>query len=358
MFKKPNWLTLNTANSPKTEDRRFFILDRSCYREVIRNYKVSALDLLRLVKNELTVLKAEDNKVLWYIRRINSGQYNVCYAVLYPSVTNQMSSGFSSMIPETWLLYSMLTPEKIYHVHSIRSYWGYLSSDGILQTTLVSGLMADAQLFANALGIMPQDNPQPIDLQKQCLSDSFVLPLSLLPGAIVVQQTKQSIGPVDYKLWGKRLGITVAAYCLVVSAGLSGYKYFLNSSVTALKVSAEAVFNEQQTLNQRQEQIDDYTKLLQHSQDSADILNAITTALGDSGQLERIQLSSDRIQITGLAKSATLVLSKFAESSQFAEVKFDRNIQRVREQESFSIIMTYKTSVDQSKQSGANDATN
>lgn len=356
ILKKPQWLTLDTVNTFKTADTRFFILDRSCYREVLRHYKVSAFDLMRLVRNELTVLKADDHKVLWYVQRISSGQYNVCYAIVHPAVSKELRSGISSLIPETWLLYSMLKPDLIYQVQSIRNYWGYLSTQGILHTTLVSGLMADSHLFANALGIMPQANPQQLNLQQQCRSESFALPASLLPGAIVLQQQQQALGPIDYRLWGKRLGFCLAGYCLVLSAALAGYKYYLTSSVDALKVAAEAVFSQQQELNQRQQQIDDYSKRLQDSRDSTKIFAAIAEVLGESGRLERIQLSADRVQISGVANSATTVLSKFAESRHFTEVKFDRNIQRIREQEAFSIIMTYQTGESAPTQKGANDA--
>lgn len=354
ILKKPQWLTLDIASSPNTAESRFFILDRSCYREVVRNYKVSAFDLVRLVRNELTVLKAEGGKVLWYVRRVGPGHYNVCYAIVHPSISS-MGSGLYSLIPEGWLLYSMLAPEQIYQIQSVRNYWGYLSQQGTLHTTLVSGLMADSQLFANALGVMPQSNPQILDLQQQSRGELFVLPLSLLPGAIVANQSQHSLGPVDYRLWGKRIGLSLAGYSLLVSVALLGFKYYLNSEVDSLKVSAEAVFSQQQQLNQQQQQIDDYAKLLQNSTDSTAVFTAIAETIGDSGQLERIQLSADRIQISGFATSATLVLSKFAENAKFKEVKFDRNIQRVREKEAFSIIMTYQAKSGISAQSGAND---
>lgn len=350
-------MTLEAASSQKTTRARFFILDRSCFREVVRNYKVSAFDLVRLVRNELTVLNAENNKVLWYVRRVSSGHYNVCYAVVHPTVSSGLGAGISVLIPETWLLYSLLTPEHIYRVESARTYWGYLSSQGTLHTTIVTGLMADSKLFANALGIMPQPNPQQLDLQQQVLNESFTLPLSLLPGAVIMRQSKQAVGPIDYNLWGKRIGMTLAGYCLVLSASLFGYKSYLNSSVETLKLSAEAVFSEQQILNQRQQQIDNYARLLQLSTDSTEIFAAIAEELGDSGQLERIQLSAERVQISGFAVSATTVLSKFAESNKFTEVKFDRNIQRVREQEAFSITMTYKAPSDAKAKSGVKDET-
>lgn len=350
VFSKPQWL--NKTNRAKgvlaVVNQRMLVLPKQHYTEFQRSYKAALTDLPKLIRNELKVLAAAGSKAIWKVQSGANGRYQVLYAVLPISTMQSLPSGWHLIIPETWLLYRLLTKRTLYKVQANTPYWAWLAESNQLHLTPIQGLMSNQNFFLDALGennagITPALLTLPSNLQNQAL------PLKWweLAGCLVHISAKQTKQPIDHKKVGLYAALTVAAYMLITSVALTWQENRLHKRVQQLQVEASALFDQQQVLDEKADILQQYRALYQRFPSASIMLHTLSSQLADSAVLENIQQSGALLQIRGVAPSATDVLSKLSGQAVWSEVKFDRSIQQASNGESFTISLVYQPSAQQ-----------
>lgn len=344
VFQKPVWLdnTTDIAVKPLQKGRRLLVLPKASYTEFQRSYKAAATDLPSLIRNELKVLTAADNKAIWKVQGHSNGRYQVLYAVIETSTLHKLPTGWCLCIPETWLLYRFLQKRQLYKVETQNPYWAWLTDDNVLHLTQVQGLMSNATFFLDALGESADGiTIEPLSLKQRL--DQLPLPLKWweLPGCVVHLTATISKSPTDFKKLATFSGAAIAIYMLVMSAVLVWQESRLQSNVQMLQSEANSLFEQQQVLDQKAELITQYQALYQRFPPAGLMLHELSNQLSTDAVLENVQLSGALVQIRGVSASAISILGKLTNDNNWREVKFDRNIQKVSAGESFTISMVY-----------------
>ncbi len=343
----PKWP--GTDSVPGTAaSNRLLMLPKALYKEHRRSYKASPLELLKLISNERKVYAGQGQRVIWRCRQQKPGQFTVLYAVIDNSAESLLVNGWQLVLPETWLLYSVLQPETLYQVQSAEQYWAWLSADQQLHTTPVRGLMNQPQYFLDAIGVSYQSKPTVLTLP-QTHETAVINPLSIdWLGLSVWRSASKSAAQVPWRKLMLATGIIAVGYMAVLSAALTLYEQRLSAQVAQLQTEANQVFNRQQQLSDQMSILQSYQQFLQRFPAGYPVLALLAEQLEGQAILQSVQLSGQLIQISGNAESATAVLATLSQQAQWSEVKFERNVQRIRGQENFTISMVYNGLKEQS----------
>lgn len=345
LFNKPQWLTMR-AQAPLNKAIKgkphCVVLSRECYKEQIRTYKAGLVDLWRLIRNELKVLAPENGRVLWRVVNNTAGVYQVSYAILNGQVLTTLPLGVALVWPETWLLQRILQPGTLYHVSSEQNYWAWLSTEQHLHLAPMQGLMQHKQFFLDAIGVGVETTEQHVDVQQHINRHGIPLSWQDLPGQVLLLGKPSGGIKPNWRYLGLSAGFVMLAYITVSSAWLSWQQHYYQNALIELQAQMATVFEQQQQLEQQAELLAHYQQLLQRFPSSAEVLSALATDLGETARLDNIQSSGRLVQIAGVSPSATQVLASLMASGNWAEVRFERNIQRVREEERFSISMVFQ----------------
>lgn len=345
VFQKPLWLDNTehiTSRSLKSR-QRLLVLPKESYTEFQRSYKAALTDLPKLIRNELKVLSASGSKAIWKVQSNANGRYQVLYAVIPAATLAILPAGWCLLIPETWLLYRLLSKRKLYKVEAGQPYWAWLTDANVLHLTQVQGLMTNAGFFLDALG-ENSDGVTSESLSLKHMLQQQALPMKWweLAGCVVLVSAAQSKQTIDYKKLGMYAGAAVAAYMAVLSAMLAWQESALQANVQQLQAEASTLFDQQQALDKKADVISQYQALYQRFPPVGIMLHELSNDITDNAVLENIQLSGALMQIRGVSASAIDVLGKLTGQPAWAEVKFDRNIQKVSSGESFTISLVYQ----------------
>ena len=349
VFQKPVWLdnTTSLAVKPSPQSQRILVLAKQQYSEFQRSYKAAITDLPKLIRNELKVLSASGNKAIWKVQTAANGRYQVLYAVIPASTMALLPSGWCMLIPETWLLYRLLSQRKLYKVQAEVPYWAWLTEANVLHLTPVQGLMANAAFFLDALGENSDSvTAETISLKQTLQQQKLPLRWWDLAGCFVHVATQKKQQQTDYKKLATIVGGVVAGYMLLLSAGLAWHEARLQAKVQELQQDASSLFEQQQALDKKADVIAQYQALYQRFPSAGIMLHKLSEQLSDEVVMENIQVSGPLIQIRGVSASAVDILGKLTAENAWREVKFDRNIQKVSGGESFTISMVFNNETE------------
>lgn len=350
LLSKPFWLTaIEQGALPKKRSGKphCVVLSRDCYKEIVRNYKASFSDLWRLIRNELKVLAPAEGKVLWRIINNQAGDYTVSYAVLDENSQKKLPRGLSIIWPETWLLQKVLQKETLYKISSGQQYWAWLRPDGVLHLTPCQGLMYNKQFFLDAIGIAKSADEQLLNVPQHLAEQGAPFSWRDIPGQMLVHGAASlNMAAVNWLQLVKGGSTVLLSYILLSSAWLSWQRNYYETELTQLQAQVATVFETQQQLEQQAQQLAHYQQILQRFPASTLVLSALASDIDDIARLDSIQSSGRLVQISGVSSSATQVLANLMSSGNWVEVRFDRNVQRVRNEERFSISMVYQEATD------------
>ncbi len=317
------------------------VLPKSTYRELIRHYNARLTELYTLIKNECQVLRRNGDYVLWYIAGRTDAGFEVYYAVIPRDSAVLPVSGFCFLLPETWLLCHLLADDQLYRVHGTETFWAYRKRGKGLQMVAAKGLYAQPDVFCAASGLTTVPDAANYDLHDYISAGKRSLPLLMLIGAGYKARVEHSFDLKKFTPHLKKLATVFAAYAAGLSVLLLAAESYLNRQVEILSADAAVFMEKQQGLAQKQQFIGAYQQLISAHETNAVMLRAVTAAPDLIGRLQIIQTAASRLQIQGAAKSATAVLGYFVNHPDFSEVKFDREVQMIRGEESYSISMVY-----------------
>lgn len=318
------------------------VIERDQYRELKKTYKVSLPDLFRVIQNELKVLATAGVKVLWLVRKLNDGQYNVSYAIIDQAQLSTLTKPLSVVCPETWLLYFYCQPGQLYRVDTAQPYWVLLDQSGHLHTTYARGLMQRPENFLSALGGVATKAFDVLPLTLEHLIKSAKLPLWAYAGLICVKPVTKQPVKINWPKLGILFTVMIASYSALTSAALVYTERKLEADLKELQAKANAFFSQQSELEGKLNSLSAYTVVINQQPLAAAVLSDISQTMPEQTVLQSIRLNGRLIQISGSASSATEVLARFSESSQFSEVRFDRAVQRVRERDNFTLSLVYQ----------------
>lgn len=333
------------------------VLPKATYRELIRHYNARLTELYTLIKNECQVLRRNGDCVLWYIAGKTDAGYEVCYAMIPRDSAVLPTSGFRFLVPESWLLSHLLADDQLYQVHATETFWAYRKRGKSLQMVAAKGLYAKPDVFCAASGLTTVPVAESYDLHQYIASGKRALPLLMLIGAGYKAKVEHEFDFKKLSPYLKQLAGVFAVYVAGLSVLLLSAESFLNRQVEALSADAAVFMEKQQGLAQKQQFIGAYQQLISAHPANAVMLRAVTAAPDSVGRLQVIQTAASRIQIQGSAKSATAVLGYFVNHPDYSEVKFDREVQTIRGEESFSISMVYSGKGEIAKQGSQHAAT-
>ncbi|QYJ85001.1 hypothetical protein K0I73_12260 [Shewanella mesophila] len=340
-FGDMRWLRSSDTNKTKNSLCQTVVLNRGSYQEEIRNYKCGFLDLIKLIRNESKLLAGGSHKVLWFIRSANSQDYTVCFAVIKADVYKSLPDGISLLLPETWLMYAKLIPEQLYRIGGNKPYWAFLHKDGDLNITSIAGLMVDPRNFLDALGVTSQQEAIVLDREQLLISEEVTVKPRMLLG-LFHYQANNRLPSLNWKKLSAIGVAAVACYMAIISSWASWREYQLEQDVTQLRSEANAVFQRQEQLETQLELVESYKSFLDKYPSQTEIIHTFVKDLGDIATLENIQIRGALVQLTGQTASATEVLAKFSASPHWAEVRFDRQVQRRKEIDYFTISMVFR----------------
>ena len=342
-----NWLDQNIGRSDKKSN--IYVVPRSLYQEHRRTYKATALELLRLIRNESKVYGRSGNTVVWRCRQLGSNNFTVLFAVLDQEVNESLRKGWQIVLPETWLLYPLLNRDMLYRVRSGDDYWAWLKQDQTLHITTIKGLMQQPQYFLDAIGV-PAHGVQAETLDFRSLSEvpkSAINAFDYL-GLSVWHKTGAAKQPdVPWRKLAIFAGGLLLVYAGLLSAGLVYHEQRLNDQVATLQAQANEVFVRQRELEEQMSVLTSYQEYFERFPSAAYLLSRVSEQLQGKAVVRTIQLSGPQLQISGTADSATEVFSILSANPDWAEVRFDRNIQRSKDQEVFTLSMVHKKEQNQ-----------
>lgn len=344
VFQRPVWLD-NTlkGTAPALKQRQpMLVLPKEHYSEFQRSYKAALTDLPKLIRNELKVLSAAGNKAIWKVQASDNGRYQVLFAVIPASTLALLAPGWCLLIPETWILYRLLSKRTLYKVQADAPYWAWLTDANVLHLTQIQGLMKNSAFFLDALG----ENSEGVTVETLSLKQKLQqqkLPLKWweLAGCVIQVAAPKTKADINYKKLAIFAGGFAAAYMAVLSAVLAWQESSLQASVQQLQAEASTLFDQQQALDKKADVIAQYYALYQRFPAAGIMLHQLSSQLTEDVVLENIQLSGPLMQIRGVSVSAINVLAKLTGDSTWREVKFDRNIQKVSSGESFTISLVF-----------------
>lgn len=344
-FSRAHWSdTDNVATATKV-----VVVARQHYQEFSRTYQASIADVFRIVRNELKVLSASHNKVVWTLFRLTDGRYRVLFAVVSLQ-QHIIPTGISVVVPETWLLYRVLRPATIYKVEASQPYWAYLSQSGELNVTPAAGIMQQPRIFADALGVtLGTDAVASFSPRVWFAQQPLPLSLKELPGLIVWHTPATEREKLNYRQLAALTGAMAVGYMMLLSGWLVFHSNRLQQQVAELQSQANSLFEQQQKLSQKADVIDQYQAVLLRFPFSSDLLARLAGQIGDIATINNLQLSGNLLKISGIATSATEVISRLTTSQDWKEVRFDNNIQKVKDEERFSISMVFSPSTPEVK---------
>src|SRR5690606_4811064 len=123
---------------------------------------------------------------------------------------------------------------------------------------------------------------------------------------------------------------------------LSYQEQSLGEQVSSLQAQANDVFVRQRELEDQMLVLTSYKQYFDRFPGAYPVLGLLSEQLKDKEELRNIQLSGPLLQISGTADSATEVFSILSTQPIWSEVKFDRNIQRSKDKEVFTLSMVYR----------------
>lgn len=333
----PSWFNSALESGSRTS-RRTLILDKAAYSEYVRRYSASALDLPRIIRNELKVLSRNDAKVLWKIISSGDGAYRVLYAVVDKATTDKIAGKWCLLIPETWLLYKLLQTNTLYCVQSDTQYWAWLAKDSTLHTTAVGGLMTNPRFFLDALGQSKvQAVAENLSIRNEAVSLNKIIHWRDLPGILCFARPASSGISVPWRKFMFAVAAVTCVYMAGTSAYLSWQENRLRDNVAQLQQAASKLFDRQQTLENLARTQADYSLLFDRYPQVNSTIATIIQQIPDNVVLENIAMSGALLQLSGSADSATEVLASLNVGAKWREVKFDSNVRRNKGREFFTI---------------------
>ncbi|WP_162599144.1 hypothetical protein [Shewanella algidipiscicola] len=340
-FGNMRWLASSDTNKTKNGLCQTVVLNRGSYQEELRNYKCGFIDLIKLIRNESKLLAGNNHKVLWFIRSASIQDYTVCFAVIKADVYKSLPDGLSLLLPETWLMYAKLIPDQLYQIDGNKPYWAFLHKHGDLHITSIAGLMVDPRNFLDALGVTTQQEVIVLDREQLLISEEVTVKPQMLLG-LFHYRSNSRLPSLNWKKLSLLSVAAVACYIALISSWASWREYQLEQDVSVLRSEANAVFQRQAELETQLELVESYKNFLDKYPSQTEIIHTLVKDLGDIATLENIQLRGALVQLTGQTESATEVLAQFSASPHWTEVRFDRQVQRRKDIDYFTISMVFR----------------
>lgn len=334
----PFWL----EQAPSSRKKRVLLIGKESYVEHRRVYKVGFADALKLIRNELKVLRSKGSIAVWKKNALADGKTEVLYAVFDKTVVERLGDGLYLLLPETWALAYQLQSNKLYRVEGPEPYWAMYETER-LHIAPIKGLMQQKQFFLDAIGLQgetltaetfsPRDTP--ITLPQ--------LPWQHLLGLLVWNSsTNTARAMIPWKRLGLTAGVVFTVYALCLSAALVVTENYLQSQVQQLQVKANALFTEQEQQARKRDALlayqQEFEKLPPVSKASA----LLTSILLSKAEVNRIEIAGSQIQVRGVAESATEILALLAEQPYWNEVRFIEDTRKTQDKEQFAISMVLK----------------
>jgi Tfp pilus assembly protein PilN len=339
-----NWLDQHAVSKRQEKKNHINIVPRGLYKEHRRTYKANALELIRLIRNEARVYGRSGLRVVWRCRQISNNHFSVLYAVLDAQAEAMLSKGWQLVLPETWLLYELLNTDTLYQIQSGDPYWAWLKPDHSLQITSMKGLMQEPRYFLDAIGV-PSAEVQSQHLDLRALTElpkSAIKALDYVGLSVWHQLKSESRRLVPWRMLLGATAVLFGAYAVFLSLGLSYQEQRLSEQVATLQAEANDVFQRQRELEDQMAVLSSYQQYFNRFPGAYPLLGLLSEQLKDKAELRTINLSGPLVQISGTADSATEVFSTLAAQAVWSEVKFDRNIQRNKDKEVFTLSMVYR----------------
>lgn len=336
------WLTTQTEQADNSSVL-FNYIHRQHYTEFTKDVTVSWVELYQVVSNERTMLQQRFGTVLWRVSRVGDNKFRIHLAAISTQYSALLPKGFCILIPETWLLKSILESEQLYRVSGSEPYWVYKSDEHSLHTTTIRGLMKPEKIFLDAIGASNNNAAKELPLSQILSETPLPLPWYELLGLLHWKRTVKESSYSSLSAVFKFLALPVAVYCLTLTVGMSWYESRLAEQVAGLRHQLTGVAEQQSKLDEKARVTNNYYEQITRFPAQSNLLYQLSETLGEMVALQRLDISGSIIVLTGSAASATDVLSVLSQQPGISEVKFDQGVQSVNGQERFVISFVHKT---------------
>lgn len=319
------------------------VLARGQYTEVSRTYKIGYADLLRVIRNELKIMRRPEQRVVWLIRRFGAEGSEVLFASFSSDLLGAKPLT-QVVIPETWLLYGLLESGVLYGVNDSESYWAYLDQHGKLSVATKIGLMHSSAIFLEALGLADASiEKREVEIQKLSEHRNLAIRWWQFPGLFVFQRTTQTNG-FDLKSWIPQLKLAAGfllAYAVAISGWTEWREFSLQKQLTELKREASSLVGQQQQLDSQIDILMRYQAAIADRVLHSVVTSEVAKTLAGQAQLQNITITDRLILIRGEAKSATAVLEAFSSSKIWENPRFTQPVRPSERGESFTLSVMY-----------------
>lgn len=335
---KPSWL----EHEHSAKNKRILLIAKNSYVEHRKVYKAGFADTLRLIRNELTVLRARGATAVWKKSALADGRTEVLFAVFNNDVIEKLGTGVFVLLPETWALTYQLQNSKLYRIDGQEPYWAMLETER-LHIAPIKGLMQQKQFFLDAIGLQGATVEAEAFSPKQNIITLQQLPWQQLIGMLVwIKPNEAARAAVLWRKIGLLASLIFGGYALILSAGLVVTERYLQSQVQQLQGQANALFAEQEQQARKRDALLAYQQEFERLPPVSKVTSVITQVLIEKAEISRIEISGSQIQLRGTAKSATEVLALLAEQPYWNEVRFIEDTRRTQDSEQFAISMVLK----------------
>lgn len=334
---RPSWL-----EQQKEKNKRILLIAKNSYVEHRKVYKAGFADTLRLIRNELTVLRSKGSIAVWRRSLLTDGRTEVLFAVFNQDVIEKIGSGVFLLIPETWALASQLQYNKLYRIEGQEPYWAMLAAER-LHIAPIKGLMQQKQFFLDAIGLQGATVEAETFSPQQNVIRLQQLPWQQLIGMLVwVKPNATTRAAMPWKKIVLTASAVLGCYALILSAGLVVTERHLHSQVQQLQGKANVLFAEQEQQARKKDALLAYQQEFERLPPISKVAARVTQVLIEHAEINRIEITGSQIQVRGNAKSATEILALLAEQPYWQEVRFIEDSRRNQDSEQFAISMVLK----------------
>ncbi|CAM5205891.1 hypothetical protein RLON56S_01118 [Alishewanella longhuensis] len=334
----PFWL----EQTPSSRKKRVLLIGKESYVEHRKVYKVGLADALKLIRNELKVLRSKGSIAVWKKNALADGKTEVLYAVFEKTVTERLGHGLYLLLPETWALAYQLQSNKLYRVEGPEPYWAMYEIER-LHIAPIKGLMQQKQFFLDAIGLQGETLTAETFSPRDTIFTLPQLPWQHLLGLLVWNgSTNTARAMIPWKKLGVTAGVVFTVYALCLSAALVVTENYLQSQVQQLQVKANALFTEQEQQARKRDALLAYQQEFEKLPPISKIAAHLTAILLNKADINRLEITGAQIQIRGTADSATEILALLAEQPHWNEVRFIEDTRKMQSKEQFALSMVLK----------------
>lgn len=335
---KPSWL----EQQHHAKNKRILLIAKNSYVEHRKVYKAGFADTLRLIRNELTVLRGKGAIAVWRRTPLADGRTEVLFAIFNNDIIEKAGTGVFLLIPETWALAHQLQHSKLYRIEGQEPYWAMLEAER-LHVAPIKGLMQQKQFFLDAIGLQGATVAAETFSPRQNVISLQQLPWQQLIGMLVwIKPNAATRAAVPWKKIALSASAVLGCYALILSAGLVVTERHLQSQVQLLQGQANALFTEQEQQARKRDALLAYQQEFERLPPISKVAARVTQVLIESAEISRLEITGSQIQVRGNAKSATEVLALLAEQPYWQEVRFIEDTRKNQDNEQFAISMVLK----------------